>query len=187
VLLSVLRVDGRNWPTTYTIDALNRTSGTHYIDGTRVTNTWDSASQQITSQDVTGITSFVWDADSRKIATVNPTGIALTATLDSLGNRLVLADSFGATSYTWDQQSRLLSIQNALNDRTTLQWDALDREQHRVLGNGGAVSHTWDPNGREIVLENRNAAGVGLAIFTNTYDPVSNRLGVAEFNRGRAS
>lgn len=45
-----------------------------------------------------------------------------------------------------------------------------------------AVSHTLDAAGRETLLENRKADGTGLAIFTNTYDPVSNRLTVAELD-----
>jgi RHS repeat-associated protein len=179
---NIQRVDGRNWPTTYTVDALNRTAYTQYIDNTRVTNTWDAAGQQLTSQDVTGITSFVWDNDSRKIATQNPTGINLTNTLDPVGNRLVLQDSFGTTTYTWDQQSRLSTIWNTLNERTTLTWDPLDREQHRVLANGGTISHTWDAAGRETLIENRNAAGAGQFIATNTYSPVNNRLTVVELD-----
>ena len=170
------------WPTTYAIDALNRTPQTQYMDGTRVTNSWDAAGQQIVSADSTGITSIVWDQNSRKLATQNPTGINLTNSLDPLGNRLVLQDNYGATTYTWDSQSRLLSIWNPLNERTTMSYDPLDREQHRILANGGTISHTWDAAGREILIENRNAAGVGQFIATNTYSPVDARLTVVELN-----
>src|ERR1019366_8757853 len=126
---TILRVDARNWPTSYTADPLNRISGQVYIDGTRVTNTWDSAGQQLTSQDSTGITVYVWDLDGRKTATQNPTGINLTQTLDLVGNRLVLQDNYGVTTNTWDLQARLSTIWNPLNERTTLSWDAIDREQ----------------------------------------------------------
>ena len=112
----------------------------------------------------------------------NPTGINLTSTLDALGNRLVLQDNYGVTSYTWDVQSRLVGILNPYNEATTMQWDALDREYHRVLANGCTASHTWDVAGRETLLENRNAAAVGLSIFTNTYSAVDNRLTVAELD-----
>ncbi len=118
----ILRVDARNWATTYTIDPLNRTSGTLYVDSTRVTNTWDAAGQQTGSQDVTGAYGYVWDLDGRKTATQNPTGINLTNTLDALGTRLVLQDSYGVTTYTNDIQSRLLTIWNPVNERTTIQW-----------------------------------------------------------------
>ena len=179
---TILKVDARNWPTTYTIDAMSRTAQTLYIDSTRVTNTWDSAGQQLTCQDVTGITSLIWDLDGRKTATQNPTGINLTNTLDPLGNRELLQDSYGSTSYTWDSQSRLLSIWNPVNERTTMQWDALDREQYRVLANGTTTSHVWDADGRETLLANVSALGVGQAIFTNSYSAVGNRLTVHELD-----
>ncbi len=63
-----------------------------------------------------------------------------------------------------------------------MSYDPLDREQHRVLANGGTISHTWDAAGREILIENRNAAGVGQFIATNTYSPVDTRLTVIELN-----
>ena len=182
-----MRVDARNWPTSYTLDALNRTSGQVYIDGTRVTNTWDSAGQQLTSADSTGLYSFIWDNDSRKIATQNPTGINLTNTLDGVGNRLVLQDNYGVTSYAWDIQSRLTSIQNPANERTTITWDSLDREQHRVLGYGGAISHTWDAAGRETLIENRDKNGVGQFIASNTYSVTNNRLTVLELDGTRVT
>ncbi len=183
----ILRVDARNWPTTYVIDALNRTPQTQYMDGTRVTNSWDPAGQQIISADSTGITSMVWDQNSRKIATQNPTGINLTNSLDPLGNRLVLQDNYGSTTYSRDSQSRLLSIWNPYNERTTMSYDPLDREQHRVLANGGTISHTWDAAGREILIENRNAAGAALFVATNTYSPVDTRLTVLETDGTRAT
>src|SRR5207245_1805264 len=110
--------------------------------------------QQITSQDATGITTFVWDLDGRRTAVVNPTGIILTSSLDGMGNRLTLQDIVGITSYSWDQQNRLQGMVNPYSERTTIQWDALDREMHKVLANGMAISHTYDPAGRELLLAN---------------------------------
>jgi RHS repeat-associated protein len=184
---TILRTDARNWPTSYTLDALNRTTQAVYIDGTRVTNSWDAAGQPLNGADVTGVYTYIWDSDSRKTVTQNPTGINLTATLDSVGNRLSQADPWGITTYSWDLQSRLLGILNPMNETTTIQWDPLSREQHRILGNGMAVSHTYDGAGREVLLENRNSAGVGQAIFTNSYDPLSNRLSVIELDNTRVS
>ena len=79
---TVLRVDARNWPTTYALDALNRTSGQVYIDWTRVTNTWDGAGQQLTQQDLLGIRSFGYDLDGRQTSVAFPTGLNLTHTFD---------------------------------------------------------------------------------------------------------
>ncbi len=63
-----------------------------------------------------------------------------------------------------------------------MSWDHLSREQHRVLANGGTVSHTWDANGREVLIESRNAAGQGQFTATSTYSPTDNRLTVAELD-----
>ncbi len=68
-----------------------------------------------------------------------------------------------------------------------MSYDALDREQHRVLANGGTISHAWDAAGREILIENRNAAGAALFVSTNTYSPVDTRLTVLETDGTRAT
>jgi YD repeat-containing protein len=49
------------------------------------------------------------------------------------------------------------------------------------------VSYTFEAAGRETLLENRKVDGTGLAIFTNTYDPVSNRLTVLELDGARCT
>ena len=66
------------------------------MDGTRVTNSWDPAGQQIVSADSTGISSMVWDQNSRKTATQNPTGNKPNKYAGSLGDRLALQDNYGA-------------------------------------------------------------------------------------------
>src|SRR5580704_16685040 len=76
----------------------------------------------------------------------------------------------------------MTNILNPANEMTSLTWDALDREFHRVLANGGTISHTWDSVGNETLIENRNAAGVGQFITSNTYSPVNNRLTVVELD-----
>jgi len=180
---TVLRTDARNFATSYTLDALNRTVGQLYPNGTMVTNTFDAAGQQITQQDSTGIRSFSWDQDGRQIGVVDPTGMTLTYTLDPVGNRLLLQDpNAGLTSYSWDAQNRLTSIVNPFAERTTVSFDALDRELQKTLGNGMAVSHSYDSAGRETVLGNYSSSGAALAVFTSTFDAMDNRLTVLEVN-----
>ncbi len=185
---TILRIDARNLATTYTLDTLNRPVGTLYTDGTRVTNTFDAAGQPIIEQDVTGITSFSFDLDGRQIGVVYPSGNALTYSLDAVGNRVLLTDpDNGLTTYSWDSRNRLVGITNPLAELTTIQYDALDREQHRVLGNGLNVSHTFDAVGRETVLSNTSSAGTAWAVFTNTYDATGNRLSVLELDGSRVT
>ena len=162
--------------------------GQLYIDGTRVTNTFDAAGQQLTQQDLLGIRSFGYDLDGRKTSVAFPTGLNLTMTFDAVSNRIVLLDpDNGLTSWSYDAQNRIVGIANPFAELTTIVWDALDREQRKTLANGMVVSHTFDAAGRETLLENRKADGTGLAIFTNTYDPVSNRLTVLELDGTRCT
>ena len=122
--------------------------------------------------------------DLRKIATQHPTGINLTNTLDGAGNRLVLQDSYGTTSYTWDMQSRLTKIQNPLNEVTSIRWD-FSRSRaasHPRKRNGCGQPRLRRSLGRETLLQNISAAGVGQAIFINAYSPTNNRLTVSEID-----
>ena len=60
--------------------------------------------------------------------------------------------------------------------------DALFRESQRQLANGMTINHIWDADGRETVLKNLNAAGMALAVYSRTYDAVSNPLTVLELD-----
>ncbi len=184
---TTLRVDARNWATTYTNDPLNRPAQTVYIDGTRVTNTWNGAGEQTTSQDVTGVTSMGYDLNGRNVYQQFPTGISLTNTFDGANNRLTQADPWGVTSNTYDLQIRLTGIVNPLNERTTILWDALNREQTKTLANGMVVNHLYDANGNELVLSNVNAVGAAIAVFTNTYSATNNRTTVLELDGTRVT
>ena len=169
---TILRTDARNWPATYTLDALNRTVGTLYLAGTRVTNTFDAAGQQTNMQDVTGITGYTYDLAGRQLSVAYPTGKTLTYAFDAVGNRALLTDpDNGLTSYSWDAQNRLDLIVSPYGDTTTIAFDALDRELTKTLGNGMLVSHTYDPDGRETLLGNSPTQAGANQLYTATYDP----------------
>ena len=184
----IVRIDARGWPTTFALDALGRTVGQEYIDGTRATFTFDAAGEQTTMQDVTGVTTNLWDNAGRQVGVVNGAGKALTFTLDPVGNRSVLLDSDGGLStYTHDQQNRLTGIVNPYNEITTIALDALDREVKKTLANGMVVSQLYDAVGRELALWNVGPTGVGLAIYTALYDAVGNRLNNVEMDGTRVT
>src|SRR5262249_54450551 len=160
-----------------TLDALDRTTGALYTDGTRVTYTFDAAGRLLTMQDVTGVASYGYDALARQTSVVYPTGQALTYSFDAADNRTGLVDPYaGLTTYTFDLQSRLTQSANPFAELTTVAHDALDRELKKTLGNGMTVSHTYDAAGRETVLQNCAADGSALAVYTATYDAAANRL-----------
>lgn len=180
---TIKRIDARNLVTTYTQDVLNRTVATLYQDGTRITVTFDNAGQQTTMQDLAGVTSFGYDFDGRQNSVAYPGIGTLTYTFDAVGNRTLLTDIDGdLTTYTWNSNGQIIGIVNPFSERTTISYDALDRERHRVLGNGMALSHTFDQARRETLLANYFPDGPACAVFTNTYDAIGNRLGVLELD-----
>ncbi len=139
-------------------------------------------------QDVTGITSYRYDADGKLIGTTDGIGKALTYTFDPVGSRTLLLDSDGGyTTYAYDAQSRLTGIINPYNELTTLQYDALDRESVKTLASGMSINHTYDAAGRETVLSNLASNGSALAIYTASYDAVGNRLNVVELDGTRVT
>ena len=64
--------------------------GQLYIDGTRVTNTFDAAGQQLTQQDVLGIRTLGYDLDGGQTSVAFPTGLRLTMAFDPAANRISL-------------------------------------------------------------------------------------------------
>jgi RHS repeat-associated protein len=179
---TVLRVDARNWPTTYTVDALNRVTVQLCLDGTRATFTFDTDGRQLTMQDVTGVTTFQYDAVGRQTSVVNGIGKALAYSFDANGNRTVLVDAdSGRTTYCYDVQSRITGIVNPWAEATTLSYDALDREAQRVLGNGTSISRGHDAGGRETLISSP------VAVYTASYDAVGNRTTVAELDGSRVT
>jgi YD repeat-containing protein len=105
-----------------------------------------AVAQPITVQDVSGISTRIWDAASRLTGFVNGLGQALTYSLDSMANRIFMIDCDGGrTTQSYDQQNRLTLILNPYGERTTIVWNNLGREWKKTLANGMIVSHVFDP------------------------------------------
>ena len=196
---TALRVDGNNRPATYVYDALNRETSRLYFDATSVLSAYDAAGQQLSMQDVTGLTAYSYDLVGQQQSVASPTGSVLTYSYDGVGNRiglLALSVSNPAfenpnvtamITYAYDANKRLASVWNGYNERTTFAYDALNRDFSRTLANGQVIQHSYDPAGRETLLKNLKANGVALAIYTNTYDAVGNRLSVQELSGNRVT
>jgi YD repeat-containing protein len=68
-----------------------------------------AVAQPITVQDVSGISTRIWDAASRLTGFVNGLGQALTYSLDSMGNRISMVDCDGGrTGHTHDERDALI-------------------------------------------------------------------------------
>ena len=177
------QIDAKGNVKTMVFDATGRLGTILYADGTRVTLQYDALGRRTTMQDSGGTTSYTYSVRGELSGQIIPSGSRLTMQYDAVGNRNLLIDPDGGlTTYSWDAQNNLIGIANPFSELTTIQYDALNREKRRILGNGMAVSHTFDQAGRETVLGNYGSTGTAMAVFTNTYDAVGNRLTVAEID-----
>jgi YD repeat-containing protein len=154
------------------------------VNATRVTNTFDAAGQQLTMQDLTGVTNYSYDLAGRQISVAYPTNKTLTYAYDPNRNRTLLTDPDGGlTSYSWDAQNRLIGMVSPFTDLTTIAYDALNRELTKTVGSGMLVSHTYDPAGRETMLGNYLSGRGSSALYTATYDALGNRLTILEIDK----
>jgi|GEM_PF-687004 len=177
------QIDANGNIKTMIFDAVGRLGTVQYANGTRVTLQYDAVGRRTTMMDSGGTTSYTYTSRSELSGQIIPSGARLTMQYDAVGNRILLTDpDDGLSTYSWDAQNNLIGIANPFSELTTIQYDALNREKHRILANGMGVSHTFDAAGRETVLGNYSSTGTAMALFTNTYDAVGNRLTVAEID-----
>ncbi len=178
------RIDGNGQTTSYVYDAVSRETQVRYHDGSRVTISYDALGRVATQAYSLGVVTNTYNALGQL------TGVAFAQaanrfrhTFDAAGNRAsMVIGTGGVFSYSYDALNALSGIHNPYNERTTLAYDALGRERQRVLGNGVKITFAFDAAGRNTLLDARTSAGVGLAIYSASYDPVGNRLAVQELD-----
>ena len=160
-LLHDRRTDARNWPITYTLDALNRVTGQLHCDATRDTFTFDADGRLITRQDVTG----VHDQRLRRARSADRHGTPdrkqLTWIYDAVGRQSEVKDPDGYRQIcTYDAQGRLTGMNNlGYSELTTFQYDALSRETVQTFANGMGANHGYGAAVRETVLAELTAYG----------------------------
>lgn len=152
-------------------------------NGTRVTQTYDAVGQLLSVQNVTGTTSYAYDAVGRLVRDTNERGNVLVHEYDALSNHTAMVDPEGGrTTYAYDAGSRLTQLVSPRGEITAYSYDALGRETKRVLPNSITVQHLYDAAGRETRKEERNAAGALLLSWAFQYDALGNKTQVSELD-----
>ncbi len=88
----------------------------------------------------------------------------------------------GIRTVVYDLGGRLSAYIDETSAITTLTWDAADRNVARTNPSGGVTGFGYDANDRIITLVDSTPAGVPFQWTTYTYDPVANRIGIADSN-----
>jgi RHS repeat-associated protein len=158
-------------------------------DGTRVTLTYDAASQLTQMQDVSGTSSYGYDLAGRQNTL---SGVQLTYSYDPDGNRLAMTEvgsGLAATTFAYDPAWNLTQITDPYGQVTTQIYDVLNRPLQQL---GGATTllttFGYDPAGRTLVKNLQPNPWVPpsdppIGSYVAAYDAAGNRTSVAETSR----
>jgi len=139
---------------------------------------------QVVLTTVNHLNAFVF----RLTSTVNPDAKQIDYRYDSLGLRSGMTDPDGGrTTYSYDAGSRMRSLLNTFSERTTWLYDAAGRVTLTYLGNGTRTSQTHDAIGQVTDITHFQSDDTVLAGQSYQYDPVGNKLRVAESSGDRVT
>jgi uncharacterized protein RhaS with RHS repeats len=144
-----LRVDGRGYATTYTLDGMRRMVGRLYPDASRNTFVYDEVSNRVRMEDTTGVTSSTFDPLDRRQSVVTPAGKAVTHAYDEVGLRAsMMGPSGGVFTYSYTSANQLASLVGRIkgdgDQLATLCDLAADRES-RLIQSPGRVPRKMIP------------------------------------------
>jgi RHS repeat-associated protein/uncharacterized repeat protein (TIGR01451 family) len=172
-------VDPNQNSTTYTYDPLNRATQITRPDET-VTFTYDAGGNRLTMSDLTGLTSYSYDALYRLTAVTDPLSQTVQYGYDAIGNRTNLTYPDGATvNYSYDDANRLLTVSDWDSSQTAYQYDDAGRLIQVILPNGITGTLSYDGANQLTLLQYENSSAE-IAQYVYSYDQVGNRTQVLE-------
>ncbi|MDQ1720344.1 MAG: hypothetical protein QOI26_78, partial [Pseudonocardiales bacterium] len=125
--------------------------------------TLDGNGRRVTATDLTGTTSYSYDAVGQLLTANHPDGSGLPAesySYDKSGNRIGSGASYDAAqqlvqgdghTYAYDAQGNVISSTDPATGATTrYNWDAEHKLRSVTLPDGSAVGYAYDPLGRRV-------------------------------------
>jgi RHS repeat-associated protein len=188
----VTKTDFNGKVTTYAFDSLNRllskTPDASFTGAPPVAFTYTGTGRRATMSDVSGVTSYGYDARDRMVLKATPQG-SLTYVFDLAGNVLsvVSSNQNGTnTGYAYDANNRLSGVtDNAGGGTTSYAYDATNQMVSATYPNGVVHANTFDTRDRVTALA-VSRAGTAIASYAQAFRATSHRSGVVE-NTGRAT
>jgi RHS repeat-associated protein len=190
------KTDARSLVTKYFPDAAHQLGVMEFWNGSTLVSSvdyyYDDAGNRTSMVDVTGTTSYQYDALDRVTSVTSPGSSTVSYTYDDLpggsaadypGQRtkITYADSKTA-AYTYKADGRMETVTDWLSKATTYSYDNSGQLTHTVLGNGVTTDNTYDAAGRLTNLVNKDGVGSTLSSYAYTLDKVGNRTQVADTN-----
>ncbi len=153
---------------------------TYTAEVTPVRFAYDALGNRTAMTDVTGATTYVYDALNRPLTITSPITGTVGYRYDALGNRAQLVYPGGqVVTYTYDGLNRVTQVTDWSGGLTRYAYDRAGRPLTTTLPNGVTTTYRYDAAGR---LTNLTHTGRWwtVAAYTYTLDAAGNRLAVAE-------
>jgi RHS repeat-associated protein len=177
--------DANGKVTTWEYDQLNRVIAIHYpavgdTPATDVQFEYDPAGNRVQMSDVTGITTYTYDADNRLLRLTNPLQQTVSYQYDPAGNRTRIAYPDGSqVNYTYDSSNRLHSVTDATGT-TSYQYNSRGQRSQVLFANGVSTRYTYDSIGQVLDILTTTPNKGTLISVSYVYDRAGNRIQMAD-------
>ncbi|MCB8818802.1 RHS repeat-associated core domain-containing protein [Desulfosporosinus shakirovi] len=140
--------------------------------GDEVSYTYDNMGNRATMTDVSGVSTYSYDANNRLLNVAKGGANQINYTYDKAGNVLTVADSKGfTTSYTYDAAARMGTVKYTINGSaktTNYTYDLNGNRQSIAYPGGITENYQYDKNNRLLTLANAAPAGT-VSNYQYTY------------------
>ena len=170
-LEKLTRPDGRTIQYDYNkLDALLKTDYSEEADG-QVLYTYDEEGKRLSMSDLTGTSTYQYDADGRITGVQQGDGSVILYNYDSYGNlaKLIYPDG-SEVQYEYDALDRLVKVTDREGKKTGYTYDAAGNMTEVLRANQTSAELTYDAAHQVTEIRNKDAKGKLLSTYRYTYD-----------------
>ncbi|MEU7696682.1 RHS repeat-associated core domain-containing protein [Streptomyces sp. NPDC039028] len=161
--------NGRGVKTLYTYDARDRITKTDTSGYATVTYTYDPDGNIASRTDSTGTTTWIFDKLNRETIRTLQDGSTTTLAYTPGGGEVDwYTDPNGTTDYTWDKAGRLTELLDPAGKKTTYEYNNNDKRTKTTYPGGTTQSITLDPSNRPTTIKTVSGTTT-LVDLTYTY------------------
>ncbi|MCS0637538.1 DUF6531 domain-containing protein [Streptomyces sp. LP05-1] len=161
--------DGRGVKVTYTYDRRDRVTAVTATGSPDVTYTYDGDGNLVARTDATGTQRYQFDALSRETVRTLQDGSQTVLAYTADGNVDTYRDPGGTTAYEWDAADRLTRLTGPQGKKTAFEYDNEDRRTKTTYPGGTVQSQALDASGRPQDIRVTAPSGVVLSHLAYTY------------------
>ena len=152
------------------LDALLQTDYSEEADG-QVLYTYDEEGKRLSMSDLTGTSTYQYDADGRITGVQQGDGSVILYNYDSYGNlaKLIYPDG-SEVQYEYDALDRLIKVTDREGKETGYTYDVAGNMTEVLRANQTSAKLTYDAAHQVTEIQNRDAKGKTISTYRYTYD-----------------